>query len=277
MPISRRKFLLSSAAIAGAAFITDAWWFEKYFIETKEFFLGKANKESETIKFLQFSDLHLKQIKSHHRNLAKHINELKPNMIMITGDSIEQEKKLGLLSNFLAMIDHDIPKVAIIGNWEYFGLVNKQELRKVYADHNCDLLLNENKQYRFKNKTFSITGIDDYLSGNSDVETAMKNHQNSDYHLVLNHCPAYTKDIINHQKEQNRKVDYIFSGHTHGGQVNILGFVPFLPFGSGKYVRGWYQENMDDPKMYVSKGIGTTFIPLRFGSRAEIALFHFQA
>jgi len=42
-------------------------------------------------------------------------------------------------------------------------------------------------------------------------------------------------------------------------------------------VKGWYQENSEDPKLYVSKGIGTTLLPFRLGSRAEIALFHFQA
>lgn len=277
MPISRRKFLTRTALAIGAIFLTDSFWFEKYAIETKEFFLGNSSKDASNIKIIQISDLHLKSIGYQHRNLAENINQIQPDLLIITGDSIEKARRLGLLNDFLMLIDNKIPKVAIMGNWEYFGFVDKKALAKIYSNHNCDLLLNENKRYILKNKSFSITGVDDYVTGNADVATAMKNHQKSDYHLVLNHCPAYTKEIIEHQRAYNHEVDYIFSGHTHGGQINLLGFAPFLPFGSGKYVKGWYQENKDDPKMYVSKGIGTTFLPLRFGSRAEIALFHFQA
>lgn len=277
MLISRRKFLTRTALAVGAIFFTESFWFEKYAIETKEFFLGNTSKDSNNIKIIQISDLHLKSIGYHHHNLAEKINQIQPDLIIITGDSIEKARRLILLHEFLLLIDNHIPKVAIMGNWEYFGFVDKKELSKVYAENNCTLLLNENKRYTLKNKTFSITGVDDYVTGNSDVATAMKNHQKSDYHLVLNHCPAYTKEIITHQKENNHEVDYIFSGHTHGGQINLLGFAPFLPFGSGKYVKGWYQENKDDPKMFVSKGIGTTFLPFRFGSRAEIALFNLQA
>lgn len=277
MPISRRKFLLSSAAVAGATLFANSFWFEKYMIETKEFYLGNTNKNAPTIKLLQISDLHLKRVGYHLQNLAKQINEIKPDLIMITGDAIEESSKINQLHHFLGLIDFKIPKVAIMGNWEYFGYIDKDILGKMYTNHNCDLLLNDNKRYQLHSKTFSITGVDDYISGNSDIERALKKHQEADYHLVLNHCPAYTNEIIHHQKNRNQKVDYIFSGHTHGGQVSFFGIVPFLPFGSGKYVKGWYQENNGDPKMYVSKGIGTTLLPFRFGSRAEVALFHFQA
>lgn len=277
MSISRRKFIISTAAAAGATLLANSFWFEKYVIETKEFYLGNANEASKTIKVLQISDLHLKNVGYHLKNLAKQINELKLDLIMITGDSIEKASKIYQLNEFLSLIDFKIPKVAIMGNWEYFGYVDKEVLGKMYATHNCDLLLNDNKNYQLQNKTFSITGVDDYISGNSDIETALKKHKKSDYHLVLNHCPAYTNEIIQHQKNMDQTVDYIFSGHTHGGQINFFGIVPFLPFGSGKYVKGWYQENSGDPKMYVSKGIGTTLLPFRLGSRAEIALFHFQA
>ena len=68
------------------------------------------------------------------------------------------------------------------------------------------------------------------------------------------------------------KADFILSGHTHGGQINLFGYVPFLPKGSGKYLKGWYDEK--SPGMYVSKGIGTSIIPARFFARAEIAIFN---
>ena len=73
---------------------------------------------------------------------------------------------------------------------------------------------------------------------------------------------------------QKDNISFILSGHTHGEQVRLFNFIPFLPQGSGKYVKGWYKES--NPPMYVSKGIGTTILPIRFGSRAEIAVFYFR-
>jgi len=68
-------------------------------------------------------------------------------------------------------------------------------------------------------------------------------------------------------------IDLILSGHTHGGQVKLLGFIPYLPQGSGKYVSGWYLDQ--HKQLYVSKGIGTSILPIRFGARAEISIFNF--
>ena len=82
-------------------------------------------------------------------------------------------------------------------------------------------------------------------------------------------------DYIAKKQNETRKVDLILSGHTHGGQVNLLGYVPYTPWGSGKYLKGMYDQN--NTKIYVSKGIGTTFLPIRFGAKAEIAVFYLKA
>lgn len=64
------------------------------------------------------------------------------------------------------------------------------------------------------------------------------------------------------------KIDLVLSGHTHGGQITFFGIVPFKPQGSGRYLKGWYKDT--DPKMYISKGIGTSILPIRLGARAEM-------
>ncbi|MCK5440315.1 MAG: hypothetical protein KAJ23_00350 [Maribacter sp.] len=61
-------------------------------------------------------------------------------------------------------------------------------------------------------------------------------------------------------------------GHTHGGQITFLGKEFFKPKGSGNYLRGWYRIN--NLRMYVSKGIGTSGPPFRLGSRAEATVFY---
>lgn len=145
------------------------------------------------------------------------------------------------------------------------------ELRNIYSSNNCDFLINETKQYTFRGKTISITGVDDFIGGNADIQTALINYKKSDHHIILNHCPQYS-DEISRIISKSIPCDLMLSGHTHGGQINFFGFTPILPRGSGNYVRGWYRDEFKN--LYVSKGIGTSIIPVRFMSRAEVAVFH---
>ena len=270
MPISRRKFIKIGAFATTTLFLTDAFWIEKFFIEVNEFFIGSATPDGTNIKIVQLSDLHLQSVNYQLTQLTKKLNKLKPDLIVITGDAIDKAQNVSLLNDFLQLIDKDISKVAILGNWEYWGKVNLIELSNVYEANNCKLLVNETTQYSFYNKTIAITGVDDYVAGNADIQTSLTHFKKSDYHIILNHCPQYSEQIS--EKIKDIEVDFILSGHTHGGQINIFGFIPFLPQGSGKYVKGWYKEN--DPKLYVSKGIGTSMVSARFGARAEIAIFN---
>lgn len=270
MPITRRKFIATGLITAAGIAVTDAFWIEKFFIETNEFYLGKATRETDNLTLIQVSDLHLQKISYPIRQLAKKINGLQPDLILFTGDAIDKAGNLPLFNEFLGLIDTNIPKAAIPGNWEYWGNVDLEALAEVYQTHNGKLLINQSKQYHFNSTTLSITGVDDLVGGKADISAALNNYQASDHHIILNHCPQYTEQI-RALLPKEIPAACILSGHTHGGQINLLGYAPFLPPGSGKYVKGWYGDA--DPKLYVSRGIGTSVLPIRFGSRAEMAVF----
>jgi predicted MPP superfamily phosphohydrolase len=52
--------------------------------------------------------------------------------------------------------------------------------------------------------------------------------------------------------------------------VAFLGYAPALPPGSGDYLAGWYRGAPFD--VYVSRGVGTSVLPIRFGARPEVAV-----
>lgn len=166
----------------------------------------------------------------------------------------------------MQLIDNSIKKYAITGNWEYWGKVDLTKLKNTYSKNNCELLINENKTISIKNREISIIGIDDLVGGNADFGKAVENLKQTETNIVLSHCPEH-RDIIIKQKG-NLNIDLVLSGHTHGGQITFLGIVPFKPQGSGKYLKGWYKES--EPEMYISKGIGTSILPIRLGARAEM-------
>lgn len=69
----------------------------------------------------------------------------------------------------------------------------------------------------------------------------------------------------------DNRVSLTISGHTHGGQINIMGWRPAAASqGSRKYPAGHFRE--DDKDLIVSRGLGCSVLPIRIGSRPEIVL-----
>jgi len=65
-------------------------------------------------------------------------------------------------------------------------------------------------------------------------------------------------------------------GHTHGGQVRLIGYAPIVPSKFGdRYVYGHIVE--EGRNLVVSGGLGCSGLPLRFGSPPEIVMIELSA
>jgi len=73
---------------------------------------------------------------------------------------------------------------------------------------------------------------------------------------------------------EREKLAFSMAGHTHGGQIAIANKAIFTPPGSGRFVAGWYMTPWGE--LYVSKGVGTSVLPMRIGARPEIAVFEMK-
>ena len=166
----------------------DSLWFEKYVIDWNYFDISKSGEDK--VRIIQISDLHFDQLRYFHKSIAKKINLTKPDLIFITGDSVDKTEKIKSLNEFLKLIDYSIKKYAITGNWEYWGNVNLTKIKNVYSENNCELLINENRTISIKNREISIIGIDDFVGGNADFGKAVANLKKLKpilfYHIVLN-------------------------------------------------------------------------------------------
>jgi predicted MPP superfamily phosphohydrolase len=240
-----------------------------------------------SLSFVQLSDLHLQRVAEHEERVAAAVKELDPDFLVITGDSIDNRHHLHLLDGFLALLDHDLPKYAIMGNWEHACRVNRDRLREVYESHGCRLLVNESAVHDHGGRELLITGLDDLLEGRSKVADALRDVEPRADHIILAHCPVQRDVLLKVRPPSGNRFtgiraedaaelsrfspSCVLSGHTHGGQVNLFGFAPWRPRGSGPYVNGWYRDVQ--PALYVSRGIGTVTLPIRLGSAPEVASF----
>lgn len=249
--------------------------------------LASSVKSPASLSFVQLSDLHLQRVAEHEQGVASAVKELDPDLLVITGDSIDNRRNLHLLDGFLALLDRDLPKYAIMGNWEHACRVNRGRLREVYESHGCRLLVNESVVYDHGGRELLITGLDDLLAGRSRVADALRGVDPRPDHLILAHCPVQRDVLLKTRPPSGNRFSGIsaedaaelsrfspccvLSGHTHGGQVNLFGYAPWRPKGSGPYVSGWYGGAR--PALYVSRGIGTVTVPIRLGSAPEVASF----
>lgn len=266
---------------AAGLLLLDALFLEKYFFKVKVFDIGNKGSRKK-LKLVLLTDLHLKHILfPYYRKLADRVNQLQPDLILITGDTLDSTGEVKLMDEFLSLLRQDTKKVAIPGNNDYKADRSLEEVKRAYEKHNCDFLVNESKAYKLQGTRLMVTGLDDFIEGESHFKAAVKNVGREEHHLLLVHSPLQQERAKEKMDEINRErsaaealnIRYIFAGHTHGGQVRLPGYVPFLPGMAGGYVNGWYNDI--PPYLYVSKGFGTTAVPLRFDARSEVTVFNY--
>jgi len=271
--VNRRRFLGAAAGVGAAAMAADAAWWEPRSLEVTRHPLPPG---SPPVRFIQISDLHLRAVTPLHRRLADETARARPHFALLTGDSLDEARHLPAVDAFLALLDPRLPKFAILGNWEHWSGVDLAELARVYERHNVRLLVNETVVHA----GVTLTGVDD-LAGAPDLRRALRGVAGTPLHLLLAHSPAFRDSVAAHGhpagvlKPERVAVDGIgmmLSGHTHGGQVALAGWAPLLPPGSGRYARGWFRDG-GGPPLYVSRGVGTSMLPVRFGARPELAVF----
>lgn len=275
------KWGTAAAMAAGGLLLVDAMFLEKYFFEVKHFTIG--NKEGrKKIRLVLLTDLHIKKrLWPYYKRLAHAVNKLQPDIILFAGDMLDGDSRIAPVDTFLGLLRHNIPKVAILGNHDHKDAIEQSTLEATYRKHNCRLLVNETEELVLQGERIVVTGLDDFIEGESCVEEALRDVDREEYHFLLIHSPLQQESVLHHLAEMNKSrgeanainIGYIFAGHNHGGQVRFFNLVPKLPIMSGRYVNGWY--NAKKPFLYLSKGFGTSTLPFRFGSRSELSVFDY--
>jgi len=271
--LSRRQWLAAAGCGAMAAVGSDGWLIEPNRILVTSHSLVAGSDGGSTTRIVQLTDLHLHDVGHHVRAVAAQTNALRPDLIALTGDSVDRSDALPLLAEFLELLPSETPKVAVLGNWEHWARVDTSKLRSLYDRYHCRLLVNESATFNLRGRSFSFTGLDDLVGGAPNLAAATRGGSRDDAtRILIEHCPAFRDAPPLRQPGAAAPFRLMLSGHTHGGQVAPFGRALYRPQGSGRYVSGWYRD-ADRLPMYVSRGIGTSVVPIRLGAVPEIAAF----
>lgn len=222
------------------------------------------------ITIAQVSDLHTSSLGRAEKNTLTALREVRPDVIVITGDAIDERGSLLALDSFLKQLPTAL-KIATLGNWEYWAEVDLEELRDVYRKNGVNLLVNDCMTVRARGAVINVIGLDDYTAGRPDFSLAVGRCEVDHPIVLVTHSPGLF-DLAS--LSPKRSIPLLLAGHTHGGQVAVGKHALYTPRGSGPFVAGWYETQWGD--LYVSRGVGTSVLPLRFGARPEIGIFRLQ-
>ncbi len=218
----------------------------------------KSDKIKSSKRIVQISDLHIGAAHKNNflENIVRRINNLKPDIVFITGDLIDGKHKY-IPGYFNILKNISAPTYMVTGNHERVtGMRNVSNLLK---DSGVVLL----RGGKVKFDELSIIGIDDVEKPSVMLSRLSKiGVSESDFNILLFHRPKKFKKIA------KRGVDLMLSGHTHGGQIFPLNFLMRLYY---KRVKGFYKRG--GSYFYVSSGTGWWGPPMRLGSKNEIVLF----
>jgi predicted MPP superfamily phosphohydrolase len=122
--------------------------------------------------------------------------------------------------------------------------------------------------YRLGGIEVQVHGLDDHTAGQPRLPQLAFESPQGRVRILIQHSPGWFDQPA--AQHTTSHYDLCLAGHTHGGQITLLGL--WTPRGSGAYTSGLYPSPLCQT-LYVSKGIGTSVLPARVGARPEIAVF----
>ena len=219
----------------------------------------------EKMRIVALSDLHAPCFYFPDDELVDTINSMKPDVFILGGDIVDRygnESRVLVFENVKARF----AKLAVYGNWEYHGRLDRTALLKSYEKAGVTVLVND----VFQIDSMTFVGLDDYLRGKPDYHLLAKAGSEKSPVLAIAHCPA----SFDRFDAGSKSPVITLSGHTHGGQIAPFGKALITPRGSGDYVHGWYHRK--NRSMYVMRGVGTSVVPVRIGAKPEILVLDLE-
>ena len=195
-------------------------------------------------------------------------NQLKPDLIVLTGDYITRLEYLPPCAQVLGSLRASQGVFAILGNHDHW--TNAELVTSELDANSIPVLRNVALPIERNGARLWLVGLDDVWEHKADLDRALHSVPNTETTILLAHEPDYA-DVASHYP-----IDLQLSGHSHGGQVRLPFFgAPVLPWLGRKYPIGLQRAGA--MPIYTNRGIGMISPSLRFNCRPEVTLLTLRA
>lgn len=203
------------------------------------------------------------------RTIVERTNQLQPDLIVILGDYmsgnglVRRTVEPRVFAPILKELRAPLGVYSVLGNhdWWYDG----KKLREELELNGIKVLDNETVQVNARNRSLWLVGLADLWEGPQRINETIEKVPQGEPMIALTHNPDIFPKLPQH-------VPLLLAGHTHGGQVRFpfIGSVVHSTEMGDHYSRGHIFEN--NHHLFVTSGIGTSIMPVRFGVTPEIVL-----
>jgi predicted MPP superfamily phosphohydrolase len=196
-------------------------------------------------------------------------NAVNPDLVVLLGDymspnswhshRVEPEVTAARLRDLRAPLG----VYTVLGNHDWW--YNGEKVRRAFEQNGIVVLENEVAEVKWRAGSFWLVGLADLWTRPQRVNQTIAKAPPGSTIIALTHNPDIFPGLP-------RNVPLLLAAHTHGGQVNIpLIGRPIEPSNFGqRYAAGHVFEN--DHHLFVTTGIGTSILPVRFRVPPEIAI-----
>ncbi len=252
-----------------------AWFVEPNMLVVRRVEITSANWRGAPLTIAALGDTH---VASPHVNAARmgrivsRVNRLRPDIVLLLGDYAgrheaesersgrEQSEVLGGVATFAAL-NAPLGVVGVLGNHDsWYG---RETIARAMEEAGVATLWNRHVVIGREGGDFIVAGLADDNTGDPNLA------------LALNGAPSGDTIVISHSPDPFAEGQaggaLMLAGHGHCGQVTIP-FVghPILPIRAKRYACHLTEE--DGKTIYVTAGIGTSIVPVRFLNPPEIVL-----
>lgn len=213
--------------------------------------------------------------------------EVKPAAVLIAGDFVYHadssvvNRAVSLLE---PLVEAEIPVIAVLGNHDYSLSKEDDDINHEIAAYlstsleDLGIIVLENDSYSLTNdsgSSFHVIGLGSMWALRSDIDIAFSKISANEPRVVIMHNPVVYKDIPADLGA------FTVAAHTHGGQIHF----PLMPESKTwltialpreVIAEGWAEDDIGqgDNRLYVSRGIGFSLLPVRFFCRPELTIFN---
>ena len=273
VPRNVRRIVWIGGSIILALMFWAGWWEPRdlvlihHAIEVRPW-----HREHAGLKVAVMSDLH---VGAPHRNLEKlrdlvsATNAQMPDLVVMLGDFVIQGVVGGRfvppepIARELSGLRAPLGVVAVLGNHDWW--LDGERVARALRAEGIIVLVDQHLRLSHRGKPFWLVGLDDLWTRGNHLRSTLATIHDDEPIIVLTHHPDVFPDMP-------KKIALTLAGHTHGGQVNLpLIGRPIVPSQFGqRFAYGLIEEN--GKKLFVTGGIGTSILPVRFRVKPEIVI-----
>ena len=243
----------------------------------------------ERLTLLHLADTHLTEANGARARFVARIPDLigaVPDLVMATGDMIDDDTGIEPLANALQNIEARHGKFYVFGSHDYFQTKWKSPTKYFTGEHSVPQLRRADTE-RFEKRLHDqgwkavtnstvhvnvgrtrvrIAGVDDPYLKRHETEHIQRS-PSDDLAIGLVHAPEVVSEWLLNQ------FDLVLAGHTHGGQVRLPIFGALVTNCSLPSALAMGLTPVGGGHLYVSPGLGhSRFSPIRFLARPTASL-----